>query len=336
MCAMATRWGICATGRICNDFAVAIKTLPAEDHQIVAVAASELSQAEEFAKKHDIPKAYDSFTDMAKDPNIDVVYIGIVTAKHHEFGLLFLRAGKNVLCEKPLAMNVKEVKELISASRENDVFLMEAFWTRFFPAMYQLRQLLAEKAIGDIKGLNLEIGMKMDHVHSPSIKEIGGGALLDLGCYCVQLACMVFTGERPEVKATSILTEQGVDEVTAIILKFPSNRLATITCSTATQLPNRAVIFGTKGTIVIPTFVWCPTSLIVNGHEIEYPLPPPSRPLNYNKSTGLRYEAEEVRQCLLKGMKESPIMPLADSELVMSILCEIRRQCGVAFPQDAT
>ncbi|KAI9546156.1 hypothetical protein NQZ68_029391 [Dissostichus eleginoides] len=119
---MATRWGICSTGRISHDFTVALKTPPHEDHQVVAVAARKLEDAQEFATKHSISRVFLSYELMARDPDIDVVYIGVY---HPYLLMLFTNAKKNVLCEKPLAMNTKEVKEILSSAKRNDVFLME-------------------------------------------------------------------------------------------------------------------------------------------------------------------------------------------------------------------
>ncbi|KAL0167462.1 hypothetical protein M9458_035684, partial [Cirrhinus mrigala] len=122
---MATRWGICGAGNISHDFCVALKTLPPEDHKIAAVAARSLERAEKFAKTHEIPIVYGSYQELLKDPNIDVVYMGTMHTHHLQAGLMFLNGGKNVLCEKPFAMNLREVKQLVSAARENNVFLME-------------------------------------------------------------------------------------------------------------------------------------------------------------------------------------------------------------------
>ncbi|KAL3065187.1 hypothetical protein OYC64_015378 [Pagothenia borchgrevinki] len=122
---MATRWGICSSGRISHDFTVALKTLPPEDHQVVAVAARELEDAQEFATKHSISRVYGSYEELARDPDIDVVYIGVIHPYHLSTCLLFTNAKKNVLCKKPLAMNTKRVKEFLSSAKRNDVFLME-------------------------------------------------------------------------------------------------------------------------------------------------------------------------------------------------------------------
>ncbi|XP_067830388.1 trans-1,2-dihydrobenzene-1,2-diol dehydrogenase-like isoform X1 [Heptranchias perlo] len=332
---MATRWGICSAGKICHDFMVALKTLPAADHQAVAVASRDSSRARDFAKRHEIPKSYGSYEELANDPNIDIVYVGTINPQHLRVALLMLQAGKNVLCEKPMAMNLREVQQLICAARDSNRFLMEGLWTRFFPVSNAIRCLLSQNNLGEVKMVKAEFGTCMMGTPRVVEKDLGGGVLLDIGCYCLQFVCMVFNGEKPEsIHATGFLTEKGVDEAVTIVLKYARNRMAMVTVTMAVQLPNQATISGTKGTITIPGFMWCPTSLVVNGKVREFPLPAPSQPLNFINSTGLRYEAEEVRQCLQKGLKESSQLPLAESELIMSILDEARRQVGVVYNQD--
>ncbi|XP_038158867.1 trans-1,2-dihydrobenzene-1,2-diol dehydrogenase-like [Cyprinodon tularosa] len=332
---MATRWGICSAGKISHDFTVALKTLPSEDHQVVAVAARKLEDAQEFAKKHSIPQAYGSYEELARDPNIDVVYVGVIHPYHLKTCLLFTNAKKNILCEKPLAMNTKEVKEILASAKKNNVFLMEAVWTRFFPASVEIRKLLAQGEMGEVKMVRADFGVPLLHVPRAVQKDLGGGALLDLGIYCLQFITMVFNGEKPEaVQASGVCLETEVDETVAVVLKFSRNRMAMFSCSAGVELPNDAIIAGTKGTIQIPCPMWCPTSLIVKGKESQYPLPEPYLPLNFINSTGMRYEAEEVRQCLLKGLKESSVMSHADSLLLAELEDEIRRQVGVVYSQD--
>ncbi|KAM9860934.1 trans-1,2-dihydrobenzene-1,2-diol dehydrogenase [Aulostomus maculatus] len=332
---MATRWGICSAGKISNDFAVALKTLPPEDHQVVAVAARKFPDAQEFARTHNIPRAYGSYEELASDPNIDVVYIGVIHPYHLSTCLLFMNAKKNVLCEKPLAMNTREVKEILASAKMNDVFLMEAVWTRFFPVSVEIRRLLVQGEVGEVKMVRSEFGVPVKNLPRSSQKELGGGALLDIGIYCLQFICMVYNGEKPEyIQAVGVCMETGVDETVVVTLKFSNNRMAVFTCSSGLQLPNDAIIVGTKGTIRIPAHMWCPTSLVVNGKETEYPVPEPGLRLNFLNSTGMRYEAEEVRQCLLKGLKESAVVSHADSLLLAEVEDEVRRQVGVVYSQD--
>ncbi|XP_034536360.1 trans-1,2-dihydrobenzene-1,2-diol dehydrogenase [Notolabrus celidotus] len=332
---MATRWGICSAGKISHDFTVALKTLPPEDHQVVAVAARKLEDAQEFAKKHSISRVYGSYEELARDPHIDVIYIGVIHPFHLKTCLLFTNAKKNVLCEKPLAMNTKEAEEILASAKKNDVFLMEAVWTRFFPASVEIRQLLAQGELGEVKMVRAEFCVPVLHVPRSTQKELGAGAILDLGIYCLQFICMVFNGEKPEcIQAMGVCLETEVDETVVVNLKFSRNRMAVFTCSARFQMPNEAIIVGTKGTIRVPEHMWCPTSLMVNGKETQYPVPEPYLPLNFHNSTGMRYEAEEVRQCLLKGLKESTVMSHADSLLLAEVEDELRRQVGVTYRQD--
>ncbi|CAH2319087.1 trans-1,2-dihydrobenzene-1,2-diol dehydrogenase [Pelobates cultripes] len=250
---------------------------------------------------------------------------------------MFMENRKNVVCEKPLAMNSAEVKELTLAARKNNVFFMEAMWSRFFPVYEQIRTLLSQKAIGDVKVLRAEFGSNQYHVPRAVQKELGGGALLDIGCYCIQFALMVFNGERPEsITAKGFLYETGVDETVTIILQYPGKRQAILTSTIMVAMPNQAAICGSKGMIQVPSCMWCPTSIIVNGKETKYSLPPSTKAMHFTNSTGLSYEAEHVRQCLLKGLKQSPLMTWADSELLASIIEDVRTQLGVTFPQDRT
>ncbi|XP_067408338.1 trans-1,2-dihydrobenzene-1,2-diol dehydrogenase-like [Emydura macquarii macquarii] len=332
---MATRWGICSAGKISHDFLVALETLPAEEHQVVAIAARDLARAQEYAQRHRIPRAYGSYEELAQDPDVDVVYVGVIHPQHLPVGRLFLGAGKSVLLEKPLGMNVAEVRELAQVARTHGVFLMEAYWTRFFPASERLHALLSQGALGEVKVVRAEFGAPLSGCPRVVQKELGGSALLDIGCYCVHFATMVFGGERPEsIIASGFLYSTGVDETLSVILNYRGKSQAVITCSIMGWLPNQAAVSGTKGIIQLPSHMWSPTELVVNGQQEEFPLPAPSQHLHFPYSTGLRYEARHVRQCLLKGLKESPVMSLAHSELVASIMDEVRRQLGVTYPQD--
>ncbi|XP_073512568.1 trans-1,2-dihydrobenzene-1,2-diol dehydrogenase-like [Phyllobates terribilis] len=327
---MATRWGICSAGKISHDFVVALQTLPAQGHQVAAVAARDLERAKGFAQNHNIPKVYGTYEELAKDPDVDIVYVGAIHPAHRDLVLLFFDQGKNVLCEKPMAMNLTEVKEIISAARKHNVFLMEAFWSRFFPVYEEIRSLIHKKVIGEVNVVRAEFGVNLLAVARSVEKELGGGAILDIGCYCIQFASMVFNGEKPEsITAKGFLHDTGVDETVTIILQYSGKRQAILTCTMVSELPNQAVISGTKGIIQIPSSMWSPTSLIVNGKETKFTLPLTTTPLNFNNSTGLSYEAEHVRQCLLKGLKESPIMSLAESELLASIMQEVHTQLGI-------
>ncbi|XP_042328856.1 trans-1,2-dihydrobenzene-1,2-diol dehydrogenase-like [Sceloporus undulatus] len=332
---MATRWGICSAGKISHDFLVALKTLPPADHKAVAIASRDLKRSQEYAQQHGICKAYGSYEELAQDPEVDVIYVGSLHTQHLAHTLLFLRAKKNVLCEKPMGMNAAEVREMIKVAKENNVFLMEGFWTRFFPVSEQIRTMLGQKSLGDLKVLQAQLGFQMDHIPRLVDKKLGGGVILDLGCYVIQFASMVFGPEKPKsIVASGLLHDTGVDETVAIILNYSGNRQAVLNCTMMVNLPGEAIIGGTEGTIQLPNHMNSPTVMFVKGSRWEWPLPSSPEPLYFEHDIGLRYEAEHVRQCLLKDLKESPIMPLHESETVTTIMDEVRKQVGVIYEQD--
>ncbi|KAG0719546.1 Trans-1,2-dihydrobenzene-1,2-diol dehydrogenase [Chionoecetes opilio] len=161
---MATRWGIISVGMISCDFAAAVQLLPKEEHQVVAVAARSLQDAKNFAAKYGIEKAYGSYSEMAKDPNVDVVYIGTTHICHLPVSSQMLKAGKPVLCEKPLCMNVRETQQLVQTARECGVFLMEAVFSRFFPAYKELSRRLQDGEIGEVVQVIASLGKNLIHL----------------------------------------------------------------------------------------------------------------------------------------------------------------------------
>uniref|UniRef100_A0A673G8Z8 Trans-1,2-dihydrobenzene-1,2-diol dehydrogenase n=1 Tax=Sinocyclocheilus rhinocerous TaxID=307959 RepID=A0A673G8Z8_9TELE len=329
---MAIRWGICSAGKISHDFTVALKTLPAENHQVKL--RNTPAYMRNFRRNTHAIFLYQTL--YKDDSQLHVVYVGTIHTHHLAVGVLFMNAQKNVLCEKPLAMNLKEVQELIASAEKNNVFLMEAVWTRFFPVSLEIGRLLSRGDVGEVKVVRADFGVPLTHVPRTVQKELGGGALLDIGIYCIQFVLMVFNGEKPEtIQATGVCLDTGVDEAMVVTLKFSGQRLAVCTCTITAELPNEAVIVGTKGTIKVPAHMWCPTSLMVNGVETQYPVPEPSLPPNFINSTSMCYEAEEVRRCLLHGLKESSRMSHTDSALLAEIMDEARRQVGVVYSQDS-
>ena len=329
---MALRWGICSAAKISHDFIVALKTLPESSHKIVAVAARSLESATKLANTHSIPKAYGSYDELATDPDIDVVYIGTIHPAHLSAASKMLEAGKPVLCEKPLTMNAAETKTLIELARSKNLFLMEGVWMRYFPVMVELRRLLAAKSIGDVQYVNVTFGFRLAsdlQDHRLVRPDLGASAVLDIGVYVINFASMVFNGERPEkIHAEGILSPHGIDNLVAITFTYPGNHIAQLTCSVVSELPCEALVCGTKGEIKIPKRFWCPTKLETSEGTKEYPLPKPYMPTNFANSEGFCYEAEEVRKCLLEGMKESSVMPLDETQMIAEIMDEVLRQVG--------
>ncbi|XP_055947268.1 trans-1,2-dihydrobenzene-1,2-diol dehydrogenase-like isoform X3 [Argiope bruennichi] len=336
MKAMATKWGVVSAGKICHDFVTAVQSIPeGGQHEFVAIAARSLASAKEFASNHNIPKAYGSYEELAKDPDVEVVYIGTVASHHFAVGKLMLENGKHVLMEKPFALNLKQAKMLIEIARRENRFLMEAVWSRFFPAYKLLMELIEKGTIGDVVHVNVKFGLPLLSVQRVMSKAVGGGTILDLGIYTINAVTMIYKGEKPKkIAAVGHLNDDGVDITMNSSLLYSNNRTANIASNALAEFPNDLVITGTKGHIRIPNPFWCPTTVITDENKYEFPLPETINPCNFTNSSGLRFEAMEVRECLKKGALESEIMPLMDTEIMTAISDEIRHQLGVVYDVD--
>lgn len=161
---MALQWGIASAGKISHDFATAVATLPAEHHKILAVAARDQQKAQEFADLHGIERAYEGYVQLAKDANVEVVYVGTLNPQHYEVVLLMLENNKHVLCEKPLCMNQRQAAHVLRVAKERNLFLMEAVWSRFFPSYTYLKEQVTSGALGDIKEVSVEFGFPIAEV----------------------------------------------------------------------------------------------------------------------------------------------------------------------------
>ena len=331
---MATCWGVAGCGLISHDFTTAIGTHEPGKHRVVACAARKLEAAQEFAKKHGIEKAYGDYAMLAQDPQVEVVYVGAINPAHLPLAKIFIEAGKAVLCEKPLAMNLKETKKLVELAREKGVFLMEAVWSRCLPAYRALAKELEDEKIGEVKQVIASFGevIAAPRMHS---KELGGGTILDLGIYTIQLAQLVFGGEEPLVVGSGHQGEDGCDESTSVTLLYSKGRTATLVTHSRVQLPNIATIIGTKGTITVPKPMWTPLSLVTPTGTMEFELPgPSSHQYNFANSANMAHESEHVRECLLAGLKESPLVSLEETVTMARIMETVRRQVGVTYHQD--
>jgi len=329
---MATRWGIVSSGKVAQDFVTAVQLLPASDHQIAAVAARSLDSAQKFADRFSVPRVYGSYAELAADPDLDVVYIGTLHPQHYEVSKMMMLAGKNVLCEKPLALNSRQAEEIIQLAKKQNVFFMEGFWSRCFPAYYKLREALKAGTIGEPRIVMASMGFANAHLTRLTEKSLGGGALMDLGCYLNQISNLVF-GKPESINATCTLNEQECDDTTVITFRYPKQQVASLICSVSTPLPNVATIIGTKGSIELPLF-WCAAEITINGVRECFPLPETKNPFHFPNSAGFNYEAQHVRELLLQGAKESPLIPHATSLELIKILDEARRQLGVVYDVD--
>ena len=321
-----TRWGIIGAGSIAARFSEALASLP--DAETLAVGSRSRESADRFATANGFSRAYGSYQDLAADPDLDVVYVATPHPFHAENVELCLNAGKAVLCEKPFTVNATEARRLVELARERGLFLMEGMWTRFFPLMGRLRKVLAEGRIGDPRMLNVDFGFRapFDPASRLFDPELGGGAMLDVGVYCVSFASMVL-GPPAGGTGLSHLGETGVDEQFVAALDHGDGRLSSITAGTRTATPHEATVFGTDGYVRVHSPWWQPAAMTISkpGEEDEVIR-------ETTEENGFVYEAAEVMRCLQAGRMESEILPLDETVAVLEGMDSIRESWGLRYP----
>jgi predicted dehydrogenase len=248
------RWGVLGTARIADSLVNAIRS--SENCELTAIASRDRAHAQAWAAERDVPLAFGSYGAMLASDAIDAVYVPLPNALHREWAIRAAQNGKHILCEKPLATGAHEAEEMVAAAEANGVRLMEAFMYRFHPQTAQVKQFVEDGAVGEVKMVRANFGF---HLSGPDdvrwSKELGGGALLDVGCYCVNVARLVMGAEPVSVSATANWASTGVDETICGVLEFSSGALGVIGASlqTGAWLDQSLVVSGTKGRINVAT-----------------------------------------------------------------------------------
>ncbi len=324
------RWGFIGLGSIARRFGSCFPYAP--NAEIYAVASRSQAKAEAFGAEFGATKCYGSYDALVNDPDVDVVYVGTPHNYHKSHTLLSLNAGKHVLCEKPFAVNAAEARDMIACARAKNLFLMDAFWTRFFPAMAQVRELLAEGAIGDVMLVQADFGYRTPSVNPEAraySPDLAGGALLDVGSYPIQLMSMVYGKQPSDIVSQVTLGSTGVDELSVTAFKYSDYEMATVTTAIRLSTPQEARIMGSQGYIAIPNF-WHPSEITVHRggqapETLRFDFP----------GEGFQYEIEAVGECIRAGMTESPIYPLDETIDIMETLDRIRALWGLRYPMES-
>ena len=321
------RWGILGTGSIAHKFAQGLEALT--DAQLQAVGSRSLETAEAFGAEFSVPNRHASYDALVADGEVDVIYVATPHTSHCENTIRCLVAGKPVLCEKPFALNAGQAELMINTASDRGLFLMEAMWTRFVPALVKAREWLDSGAIGPVRAVFADMGFRArfdpdSRLFNP---DLGGGALLDVGVYPVSFASMVLGAQPVEVRAVAHLCGTGVDEDCGVILQYESGALATAHCSVGAQTPVEARIIGEDGWIHVHAPFYAATAATLrhsDGKEEHAQLP-----LTGN---GYNYQAAAVMDCLRAGQLQSPVMPLDESLAIMQLLDRVRAQIGLVYP----
>ncbi len=325
------RWAILGTGKIARRFAAALNNIP-DQAELLAIGSRSVATAEAFGAAYNIPRRYEGYESVVNDPDVDIVYVGTPTVYHERDVTLCLEAGKHVLCEKAFTINAAEAERLVTRARKAGRFLMEAMWTRFFPIHVCIREMLAEKRIGEVHGVVINFIAKppFDPKNRFFDLNLGAGVLLDTGSYGVSWAYSLF-GRPKQVTGLAYFGETGADYRSSVLLKFPAGQLATITSCQVSYDVKEAVIYGATGKIEIhdPWYKPFAMTLSVEGQKperIDMPL---------GGFTGYEYEALAVMDCIRGGKTECDVMPLNESIAIMHTLDEIRGQWGFKYPFEA-
>jgi predicted dehydrogenase len=320
------RWGIAATGAIARVFATGLSQL--DDAEIAAVGSRTTARAEAFAAEFGAARAHGSYEDLAADPAVDVVYVASPHGRHEQDVLLFLGAGKHVLCEKPMALNRAQTERMVATARARGLFLMEAMWSRFLPAWTIARDLLGEGSLGDPLVLEAGLGFRgrVDPAHRLFDRALGGGATLDLGVYPVSLASFLL-GTPHRVVADGHIGETGVDEQFAAVLHHDAGALAVVTGGVRAALASTVRLTASERWLRLPGPMHYSSYV-----EVGDPAGGRERIDASFEGEGLRFQAVEVHRCLRAGESESPVMPLDETCTVAGTLDAIRAGVGMTYP----
>ncbi|MEU6661360.1 Gfo/Idh/MocA family oxidoreductase [Streptomyces sp. NPDC046821] len=334
------RWGVLATGGIATSFTENLLGMP--DAEVVAVASRSDASAKAFAERFGIPRAYGEWSALAEDEGVDVVYVATPHSAHRAAAGLCLEAGRAVLCEKAFALNAREAEELVSLARGRGLFLMEAMWMYCHPLIRRLKALVDDGAVGEVRNVQADFGLAghllpaarngaLPATHRLRDPAQGGGALLDLGVYPVSFAHLIL-GEPSDITARAVLSDEGVDLRTAMLLSWESGAHALLNCAIDAGTPVTASITGSAGRIDIPHGFFYPDRFVLHrdGREAEeFTTAATDGPRD-----SLRHEAAEVMRRLRAGETESPLVPLAGSLAVMRTLDSVRERVGVRYPAE--
>ena len=299
-----------------------------QSYTLAAVASRSLERAQTAAREYGAPLAFGSYEELAACKDVDLVYIAVPHPFHCPVALQMMDAGKHVICEKPMALNECQARAMVDCARKNGVFLMEAMWTRFFPAMRKMVWLVKEGEIGQVNHVYAVFSgaASYDPKSRAFDPTLGGGALLDIGVYPLMAATHLLGWEVESVQGACQYAPSGVDMRLAAQLKFPGGATAQIMGGMDACAPSHLLVYGSEGYIVMEDF-WHPTAFTLfgdDGRREEYRFPA--------ENEGFHYEFEEAARCVLAGFRESPLMTHEESVAVSRVCDSLRREAGILYP----
>ncbi len=316
---MTLAWGIAGTGRIARDVGRVI----AAEATLAAVGSRDHSRAQGLAGELGAATGHGSYAELVDDPAVQAVYVATPHTGHADVVELALLAGKAVLCEKPMTAGAAETERLVRLAQETGTFLMEAVWMRFNPLVQELARLVHAGELGEIRSLRASFGFAAPYDPASRLWDpaLGGGALLDLGIYTVDLARLLL-GDPDRLEASGSLAPTGVDAESTLAMAWPSGARALLDCSLVADLPNAATVVGSRGWASLGPSFHAPTSLRVQTTGAVVTTENPDR------SAGFVAEVREVARCVAAGLAESDTVPLSGSLAAARLLDDARAQLG--------
>ena len=322
------RFGIVGTGTIAHRFAEAIKNVP--EAELAAVASRTRENAEKFGDEFNIPLRFESYEKMARSDSIDAAYIAVPHSEHIRCSCLMMNNGKNVICEKPMAVNSTEAEKMFRCADENGVLLMEAMWARLVPGTLKMLELVKEGVLGDVLGVEGKFCYTMDEDemgHHVFKNENGGGSLLDVGVYGLNFASWYLGRDVEKIDAQADVFN-GVDSHTCALLKYKNGAIADVSSAILLRKPNEGYIYGSKGYARLERF-YAPQKIEIylNNGERE------TIPVAY-KGNGFEEQIAHFCDCVFQGLRESPVITRAQTLFITAQMDEIRKITGIKYPQD--
>ena len=319
--------GIIGTGWIAEKAAITLNGLKA--CEAYAVGSRSQDTADAFAKKWNIPRAYGSYSELIADPEVDLIYVGTPHSHHYDVTKEALLGGKPCLVEKAFMANARQTEEIIKLAKERGVFLAEAIWTRYQPAVKMIRDLISSGRIGTPRLVTATLGYSMGDKARIMRPDLCGGALLDLGVYALNFARMFFPAEIVSIDGTCVKSKTGMDLTNAMTLVLKDGMLCNLQSSAQCVGDNIGVIAGTEGNLIINN-INNPQTITVNGPDRTYieTIRVPQQ------ITGYEYQFQACRQALIDGLLEPREMPHKETLYIMQLMDGLRQKWDVRYPMD--
>lgn len=319
--------GILAAGGIARLMAKTINGLNHPEIELYAVASRSQERADAFAKEFNVPKAYGSYEDLAKDPEVDLIYIASPHSEHHIHARLCLDHKKALLVEKAFTANEAMAKDVLDYARQQNTLVTEAIWTRYMPSRAIIQKAISDGKIGTVHSIQANLAYPITHKERIFKPELAGGALLDLGVYPINFAMMFLGHEIEEITGSCVKSDTGVDFMDNICLKFKGGQMASLHATACGPSDRNGVINGSNGYMVV-TNINNPEKVEIfnKDHQKIEELPLPMQ------VTGYEYQVLSCNEALKQGKLECPEMPHQHTLDVMRVMDTLRKQWDIKYP----